>query len=302
MQTPSALGAFLANRAPRPNPPRATWSVMRCPADAPPGAPGVVLAAAAPSLEDARAEVLLPTGGTRPLDVVALTAPLAAPQPTLPGYPARTTQAEHWFVRDDGRAARLPWLSNLFPDDTMASAGLGALEAGETDWRHAWLTGRGDLLLRLAARAGVPVEALAPIVTAGLRDVLGVYDDALPAGAVAELRAVLDAADAWAAGGGVASVLRAAAAAADQYPTRRGERPEMALWAVASSVARLATDERPRARSEHGRAALWRFSEALQRVQGNHALALLSDGVRARLPLSAVLLAVTERRAEPGGA
>ena len=298
MSTPSPLGAFLTSRPRRPNPARPRWAVSRVPADAPWGTPGVVLAAAAPSREDARAEVLLPTGGLRPLDVVALTAPLAAPLPPLwPGGSPRTTQAEHWFVRDDGRAAPLPRLADLFPDETGASAGLGALEGGETDWRHAWFTGRGDLLLRLAARAGVGVRAIAPVVAAGLRDALGLYADALPVGAVAELRAVLDGADAWAAGGGVSvsPALRATAAAWSQYPSRQGSQAELRLWTAASALALLLTNESgPRRYGERAHRALWSFSEALGRVQQGNVLTLFSEGVRARLPLSAVLVAVSD--------
>ena len=134
------LGRFLAGAAPW-----VGWTVARVAADAPPETYWDPVALGLPSQDEALAEVTFPAVPLRSHDLLRV----EGPPSWVPGGQYRA----HWFVRDDGRAVRLPTIASRF----LAREGPRAsttFDAASDDWRGAWWSdANASALAALAAPA-----------------------------------------------------------------------------------------------------------------------------------------------------
>ena len=222
------------------------WRVSRVPADAPDGTPSSLVRACAPDLADARAGLRAPAPGDfAPLDLLDLSPVGGATGP-----------AERWFVRDDGLAVPLPDPSQSLSPGLFFSPDFGRWLRLREDWREAWSLGRGDLLVGMAAAAGLDPRGVLGTAVAFLRHAMEAprARAAGSAAAWAPIEAALDEVEAWASGGPVpvgafgvhedlGKVLRDADRDADCARRPEARRRRGALHAVLHLQNRAAADE-----------------------------------------------------------
>lgn len=277
------FGSFLRGH-PRPNPPPdLTWSLRRRPSTAGPLDPW---------------EDLLPEGSVR----AAVRDELGFPSPAVRVYDVLRTQGEdqvaHFFVGEDRRARRLPFVG-LLP--TLSEAGGKDVRLLMDDWTAAWAQASPPTLLELAHGAGVDRRLLVRLSCELARRVLHLAEDPAVARAVeaaeAWLRGELDPADrddllddALSLGVGPLDAPERAAVTAARCAGVVADVVRSDGRAVAGKVARLAASAVSRAASA-GPAGPGESADARAEAARREEYAAQSRILRAALPLTAVLIA-----------